>query len=78
LAIPPPTKKAIAIPIWLKFNDVAVAVALSSLANHVTEKIGGCANPINNVPNGEELIITDRDVSSLELFCEVYLVPSIP
>lgn len=41
LAMAPPTKNAVAIPIWLKFNATAVDVARSSLANHCALSKGG-------------------------------------
>jgi len=52
----PPTKNAVAIPIWLKFSATAVLVARSDGANHVADKTGGvhwkkgCAAPTITVP----------------------------
>ena len=56
VAILPPTRNAVAIPIWLKFNAIAVDVARSSDANHVADNMGGvhwkngCAAPTKTVP----------------------------
>ena len=41
VAMDPPTRNAVAMPIWLKLSATAVDVARSSDANHVAESIGG-------------------------------------
>ena len=56
VAMVPPTRKAVAMPTWLKLMAIAVACARSSAPNHVALSSGGvhwkkgCAAPTRTVP----------------------------